>query len=199
MMAEAFDPYHKWLGIGPEEQPPHHYRLLAIPLFESDPEVIENAVKQRVLMLRGRISGPAAPQARQLLTEVTAAEKVLREPGAKAAYDQWLWRLIQQAQPSSPTSSPDHAADGGLADLVGPTAPAGSSFRSARAAPRSSSSGMRSAKLWAILGLLVVTGLVVAGVVIVGRTVDAPPDAPAAASGQPAKVPPRSAPLTVRP
>jgi hypothetical protein len=26
-MPEAFDPYHKWLAIPPEEQPPHHYRL----------------------------------------------------------------------------------------------------------------------------------------------------------------------------
>ena len=27
----AFDPYHIWLGIPPEDQPPSHYRLLAIP------------------------------------------------------------------------------------------------------------------------------------------------------------------------
>ncbi len=29
-MANApFDAYRKWLGIPPEEQPPHHYRLLS--------------------------------------------------------------------------------------------------------------------------------------------------------------------------
>ena len=42
-MSAAFDPYHKWLGISPEEQPADYYRLLAIKKFESDPDVIESA------------------------------------------------------------------------------------------------------------------------------------------------------------
>ncbi len=29
-----FDPYHKWLGIPPDEQPANHYRLLGLELFE---------------------------------------------------------------------------------------------------------------------------------------------------------------------
>jgi hypothetical protein len=41
LMSESFDPYHVWLGIPPEEQPPHHYRLLGIRLFEDNPSVIE--------------------------------------------------------------------------------------------------------------------------------------------------------------
>ena len=36
-----FDPYHKWLGIPPKDQPPNHYRLLGVDLFESDPDVID--------------------------------------------------------------------------------------------------------------------------------------------------------------
>ena len=36
-----FDPYYRWLGIPPEEQPAHHYRLLGLTLFESDRAVIE--------------------------------------------------------------------------------------------------------------------------------------------------------------
>ena len=43
-MSDAFDPYHRWLGIPPDEQPPHHYRLLGINAFETDPEVIRDAV-----------------------------------------------------------------------------------------------------------------------------------------------------------
>ena len=39
-MAESFDPYRKWLGIPPKDQPPNHYRLLGIDLFEADAEVI---------------------------------------------------------------------------------------------------------------------------------------------------------------
>ena len=39
-MSEAFDPYHRWLGISPKDQPPDHYRLLGIEQFESDLRVI---------------------------------------------------------------------------------------------------------------------------------------------------------------
>ena len=38
---EQLEPYHKWLGIALEEQPPNHYRLLNIRLFESDLDVIQ--------------------------------------------------------------------------------------------------------------------------------------------------------------
>jgi hypothetical protein len=43
-----FDPYHKWLGIPPKDQPADHYRLLAIERFEADPEVIETAANVRM-------------------------------------------------------------------------------------------------------------------------------------------------------
>ena len=47
-MDESFDPYYKWLGIPPAEQPPNHYRLLGVTLFESDLDVIANAADQRI-------------------------------------------------------------------------------------------------------------------------------------------------------
>lgn len=34
-MAETCDPYHKWLGIPPKDQPPHNYRLLGIELIDA--------------------------------------------------------------------------------------------------------------------------------------------------------------------
>ena len=37
----TFDPYHQWLGIPAAEQPPNHYRLLGVPLLESDLDKIE--------------------------------------------------------------------------------------------------------------------------------------------------------------
>ena len=49
---QPFDPYHKWLGIPPTERPPTWYRLLGIPLFESDPDVIDAAADQRMTHLR---------------------------------------------------------------------------------------------------------------------------------------------------
>ncbi|MDG2409345.1 MAG: hypothetical protein P8M53_10090, partial [Pirellulales bacterium] len=50
------DPYYEWLGIAAEEQPPNHYRLLGINLFESNPQVIESAVNQRMSYLQ-QLSG----------------------------------------------------------------------------------------------------------------------------------------------
>ena len=47
-----FDPYYKWLGIPPDEQPPSYYRLLGLPNFEADPDVIDNAVNQRMAHIR---------------------------------------------------------------------------------------------------------------------------------------------------
>ncbi len=49
---EAFDPYYQWLGIPPAEQPPNHYRLLGVSLFEPNPDVLANAAEQRILLVR---------------------------------------------------------------------------------------------------------------------------------------------------
>jgi len=51
-MSEAFDPYHRWLGIQPKDQPPHHYRLLGIDLFEDDHEVIRDATERQMAHVR---------------------------------------------------------------------------------------------------------------------------------------------------
>ena len=51
-MPESFDPYYKWLAIPPEDQPPSHYRILAIESGERDSEVISNAADQRISHLR---------------------------------------------------------------------------------------------------------------------------------------------------
>jgi hypothetical protein len=52
----AFDPY-QWLGIPPKDQPPNHYRLLGIDLFESDPEVIDAAANRQMAYLQQRATG----------------------------------------------------------------------------------------------------------------------------------------------
>jgi hypothetical protein len=39
----TFDAYHSWLGIPPEEQPPHFYRLLGLRPFETNVDVIAAA------------------------------------------------------------------------------------------------------------------------------------------------------------
>lgn len=48
----AFDPYHKWLAILPKDQPPNHYRLLGLELYESDLDVIEGAADRAMGFIR---------------------------------------------------------------------------------------------------------------------------------------------------
>ena len=68
-----FDPYYKWLGIPPNEQPPHHYRLLGLQLFERDVEVIEAAANRQMAYVQQRASGGRAAVSQRLLNELSAA------------------------------------------------------------------------------------------------------------------------------
>ena len=101
MMADAFDPYHKWLGIPPKHQPPDHYRLLGIERFETDLDVISLAADQRMQYLRSLQSGERAKTSQQLLNEVAAARVCLLDAGAKAAYDRELAGQVDTESESS--------------------------------------------------------------------------------------------------
>jgi len=86
-MAESFDAYHEWLGIVPRDQPPHHYRLLAIEVYEENANVIDGAVDQRMAHLRTFQTGPRAKLCQDLLNKLSAARVTLLDPDKKAAYD----------------------------------------------------------------------------------------------------------------
>ena len=90
IMATQFDPYHKWLGIPPTEQPPHYYRLLGIAPFEPDGDVIEGAASRQMSYLRECGLGPQQAFSQKLLNEVSAAKLTLLNPQKKAFYDQQL-------------------------------------------------------------------------------------------------------------
>ncbi len=90
-----FDPYHKWLGIPPEEQPPTHYRLLGLQAFESDPEVIVGAVMRQSAHLKTYQLGQHAALTQKLLNEVSAAKVCLLDPQRKAAYDARLRKELE--------------------------------------------------------------------------------------------------------
>jgi hypothetical protein len=94
-MPDAFDPYHKWLGIPPEDQPPDRYRLLGIQPWEDDPDVIEAAADQRMMLLRTYQTGPHSKLSQKLLNEVAAAKVCLLNPKKKAAYDQRLQQELE--------------------------------------------------------------------------------------------------------
>jgi serine/threonine protein kinase len=95
-MQEQFDPYHKWLAIAPQEQPPDHYRLLGIARFEADPDVIAHAADQRMVQLRGFQTGPHAAESQRLLNEVAAARVTLMDARRRAGYD----ALLRSAAPA---------------------------------------------------------------------------------------------------
>lgn len=94
-MSESFDPYHRWLGIPPKDQPPNHYRLLGIDPFEDNLDVIEAAADRQMGHLRTYQTGKHAALSQQLLNEVAAAKVCLLNPRRKAAYDESLRQKSQ--------------------------------------------------------------------------------------------------------
>ena len=83
-----FDPYYKWLGIPPEEQPPTHYRLLGIQVLEQNVEVIESAANRQMAYLQELSGGDEhIDEAQRLLGEVAKARVCLLNTESKARYD----------------------------------------------------------------------------------------------------------------
>jgi hypothetical protein len=72
-MVEFFDPYLKWLGIKPKDQPPNHYRLLGIDLFETDADVISYAADQRMAHIRTFQNSQRSELSQKLLNEISTA------------------------------------------------------------------------------------------------------------------------------
>ena len=110
MADEGFDPYLIWLGIPAKDQPPNHYRLLAIELFESHPEVIENATDQRMAYLRSLQVGKHVQLSQRILNELSAAKLCLLDPGRKTEYDRTLKAKLpaaeKQVAPATATAQP---------------------------------------------------------------------------------------------
>ncbi len=89
-MSAEFDFYHKWLSIPPQEQPPNHYRLLGLGLFESDPDVIQAAADRQMSHVKTYKNGPQADLSQQLLNEIATAKLCLMKPQKRAEYDEQL-------------------------------------------------------------------------------------------------------------
>jgi hypothetical protein len=106
---DAFNPYYKWLGIPPEEQPPTHYRLLGLRIFEQDSDVIESAAEQRMMLLRSRQSGPHAAACQRLLNEIAAAKSCLLDADARRAYNTHLQGQANERAIAPPIAAPGSA------------------------------------------------------------------------------------------
>lgn len=122
-MNDSFDAYHKWLGIPPKDQPPHHYRLLGLEMFESDTDVIESAANQRMSYLQDLAIGERVADSQKLLNEVARARRILLNPAEREAYDATLRQSVPAARPTrsmsgkppSPPPEADKAEDSAAA------------------------------------------------------------------------------------
>jgi hypothetical protein len=102
-VSETFDPYRKWLGILPAEQPPDHYRLLGIVRFEDDRDTISNAADRQMAHVRTFQTGPHSSLSQKLLNEIAAARVCLLDETRKAEYDRQL--RAKESRPAQPTGA----------------------------------------------------------------------------------------------
>jgi hypothetical protein len=150
-----FDPYYKWLGIPPTDQPPDHYRLLGVQLFESDVEVIEAAANRQMAYVQQRAIGEHATVSQKLLNELSMARICLLNPTKKVAYDATLKgrQSVKSAGKSESRSSSSiterhNSFPAKIADAQTPTPPNSSDdifdpdFVSAYTTPKTSASRM---------------------------------------------------------
>ncbi len=105
---EAFDPYHKWLGIAPKDQPPNLYRLLGIEIFEPDADVIDTAADKQMTYLHGCSTGEYAPLAERLLNEIATARLCLLNPAKKSAYDSTLRTSLPASSKGTDPAAPSY-------------------------------------------------------------------------------------------
>ncbi|MCI0641022.1 MAG: PA14 domain-containing protein [Gemmataceae bacterium] len=98
-----FDPYHKWLGIPKEEQPPTYYRLLGLNPKEKDREVIEEAAIRQTAHVRAYQLGPQAAECTRLLNEIALARATLLNSVKRKAYDLALAANEKKKQQSEST------------------------------------------------------------------------------------------------
>ncbi|MDB5336025.1 MAG: hypothetical protein JWN70_1644 [Planctomycetaceae bacterium] len=93
-MSGDFDPYYKWLGIVPQERPPHHYLLLGLVPFEADPQVIDAAADRQMTFIRKHQAGEHAADSQRLLNEIARARLCLLKSQSKETYDAELRRRL---------------------------------------------------------------------------------------------------------
>ncbi|HQU41788.1 MAG TPA: serine/threonine-protein kinase [Pirellulales bacterium] len=116
-MSEHFDPYHQWLGVPPKDQPPHHYRLLAIDFLEANADVISNAADRQMAHVRTFQTGKHGQESQQLLNQLAAARVCLLDPAKKAEYDRRLKSQAEAQKAVSQAPAPSGAV--GVGSVLG--------------------------------------------------------------------------------
>jgi hypothetical protein len=175
-MSETFDPYHRWLGIRPEEQPANHYRLLGLTQFEDDAEAIRDAVERQVAHVRTYQLGPHSAVSQKILNELAAAKACLVDRQRKAEYDARLRGLAAAREEQT-----------GAAEGVDPSQPDFDRFApktGVAAQPRRRPGGTK--RPWlrpaAIGGMGFLTGIVIVGYLVISQPAPGPKPPPKAES-----------------
>ena len=101
---DAFDPYHKWLGIPRDQRPITHYQLLSVSPKETDAEVIEDAAIRQSTHVRTYQLGPHAEICQRVLNEIAQARRTLLDAQKRKEYDA---TLPKPAKPRPETVSPE--------------------------------------------------------------------------------------------
>jgi len=105
-----FDFLHKWLGIPPEEQPPNHYRLLGLCVFEDDLDVIDAAADKHLAFLHNLANGEYGEEAEDLSNKISSARLLLLNSKRKGQYDERLRAEIAKGDIKSASESAGRAA-----------------------------------------------------------------------------------------
>ncbi|MDY0165614.1 MAG: SUMF1/EgtB/PvdO family nonheme iron enzyme [Thermoguttaceae bacterium] len=158
-MTDVFDPYYEWLGITPSDQPPHHYRLLGIGLFEENAGVIANAADRQMGHLRGFAAGKHSQLSQKLLNEVAAARVCLLNPEKKVAYDGQLRQALAASAVPVPRAVP-------VASVPVAAFPAGAQAPSIGTEAELYPADERAALSPVILAITTVAGLVLLGALV---------------------------------
>ena len=96
-MSEEIDVYYEWLGIKPEDQPPNHYQLLGVALFESDEAALARAADERMVYVRTFATGRHAKRSQGVLNEIAAAKLCLLDERRRGEYDTTLKAAAEPA------------------------------------------------------------------------------------------------------
>ncbi|HEY2883555.1 MAG TPA: serine/threonine-protein kinase, partial [Pirellulales bacterium] len=121
-MASAFDPLDQWLGIPPAQQPPNHYRLLALELY-ADSHSIRQAVEKRTSQLTAIDAGQHADSRQSLIEQISAAGAELLDIDKKAIYDSALRLQLNTAEAPLPDVAAAPNTSASAAANVSPEAP----------------------------------------------------------------------------
>ena len=104
-MSDMVD-YQKWLDIPPQDQPPNHYRLLGLELFEGDRATVDAAAKSLMGFLQKQAAGPDHASVRKLLDEISDARRCLLLSDRKQVYDHKLRAKLEAAKQAAEADIP---------------------------------------------------------------------------------------------